>query len=237
MKKLITIFIVGILVILGTWAFNSKRNVVDTDAGVNLCYYYTKDNANGVADRAWLKMNIKDTVVTGEFRNLPAETDSNIGRFEGTVGELDQASMSRTVEAIWDSLAEGMQNKEELTIKFGDGSAVAFFGEKIDRGDGVYVYKDKNALIPSNTMWQKDCMDLQEMLVVEDYIRQNIVNIATNNAVLGGTWYVVKLNISTFENTGTVIYEDGHVQSQATFSYDFNGENDLVVISNFSIKE
>jgi len=237
MKKLIIIFIIGILVILGTRVLNSKRNVADTDAGVNLCYYYTKDSANGVADRAWLKMNIKDTVVTGEFRNLPAETDSNIGRFEGTVGELDQASMSRTVEAILDSLAEGMQNKEELTIKFGDGSAVAFFGEKMDRGDGVYVYKDKTALVPSNTMWQQDCESLNELLVVEEYVHTNITTMATNEEALGGTWYATRVIVSVNNNTGIVEYEDGHVQSNAIFSYDFNDKDNSVSITTFEVKK
>lgn len=237
MKKIITLFIIGIIVIIGATMFRSQNNVADTDAGVNLCYYYTKNNDIGIANRSWLQMNIKDSMVTGEFRNLPAESDSKVGKFSGTVGELNQESMSRTVEAIWDSLAEGMQVQEELNIEFGDGSAVALFGEMVDRGDGVYVYKDKTQLTPSNTMWQKDCGELNELLAVEDYVRSNISTIATNDAVLGGTWYATKINISTNNNTGTVEYEDGHIQSVAIFSYDFNTNNDSVSIKNFEVQK
>src|SRR5665811_1153093 len=108
MKKLITLLVIGILIILGAVALRSERDVADVDEGVNLCYYYTKDNDIGLANRAWLQMNIKEGTVTGEFRNLPAESDSKVGKFVGTAGELNQESMSRTVEAMWDSLAEGI---------------------------------------------------------------------------------------------------------------------------------
>jgi hypothetical protein len=41
---------------------------------------------------------------------------------------------------------------------------VALYGEMIDRGDGIYMYKDTNALTPSFNMWQIDCLQLVEKI-------------------------------------------------------------------------
>lgn len=76
-----------------------------------------------------------------------------------------------------------------------------------------------------------------EKTFVEDYIKSNIVTIATNSAVLGGTWYVVSVNLNTETNTGEVVYEDGHIQSTATFSYTYQENPQEVTITNFVIKK
>lgn len=62
-------------------------------------------------------------------------------------------------------------------------------------------------------------------IIVEKYIRENIKTLAPDDPVLGGSWYVVNVEIDPAENTGEVVYEDGHIQGKATFRYSvMNGE-------------
>ena len=196
----------------------------------SLCYYRSDKTNSQFNDKAWLKINVTGEKVTGEFQNLPAESDSKVGTCEGTMGPLDQTSRSRNANVWWDSLAEGMNVKEELEIKWGDGSATVGFGEMVDRGDGVYIYKDKTNLYYIKAMDQIDCVNLDEKLLVEKYIRDNIATIATNKAVLGGTWYVISVNVVPSTNTGEVTYEDGHIKSKATIKYEYNEVNKTVSI-------
>lgn len=171
MKNALLVLGATVLIFAGIWFFTSKNKKITPEPTtqnpqtVAMCYYYSKETNRGFFDRAWLKMNIKGNTVDGEFRNLPAEKDSKVGTFSGTVGAVDPRSMGRTANVWWDSLAEGMRVKEELNIEFGDGSAVALFGEMVDRGDGVYIYKDKTKLTPSAVMWQMDCEQLDNTLV------------------------------------------------------------------------
>src|SRR3989344_2186720 len=76
-----------------------------------------------------------------------------------------------------------------------------------------------------------------EKTFVENYIKSNIVTIATNSAVLGGTWYVISTELDTEANTGEVVYEDGHIQSTATFSYTYQTNPESVIVTNFVVKE
>lgn len=85
--------------------------------------------------------------VSGELKFLPAEKDSKVGKFEGTVSAVDKVMMARKVNAIWDTFAEGMNAKEQLKFIFGEGTASIGFGEMVDRGDGVYVYKDPTKIL------------------------------------------------------------------------------------------
>jgi len=75
-----------------------------------------------------------------------------------------------------------------------------------------------------------------EAVVVEEYIRSNIKTIAINQPVLGGSWYVVSLTIDPSMDSGTVVYEDGHIQSTASFSYEYEN-NSVARISKFEIIE
>jgi hypothetical protein len=203
----------------------------------NLCYYRADKTSSGFYDKAWLKLSILDDKISGEFHNLPAESDSKVGTFEGILeGKLDPKSMSREALVWWNSRAEGMEVKEELMIKWGDGSATAGFGEMVDRGDGVYVYKDKSNLYYIKGMDQKDCEYLDEEIFVEKYIRDNIQTIATNKTALGGTWYVIYATINPATKTGEVIYEDGHIQSKASFTYTYNATLEMVTFPTFEVK-
>jgi hypothetical protein len=133
-------------------------------------------------------------------------------------------------------MAEGMQVTEQLKIQFDKGSAVALFGEMIDRGDGTYVYKDSTKLTPGFQMSQVDCTELDEQLVIEKYVRDNIKTIAIDKTVLGGTWYTTSVAVNATTNTGSVKYEDGHIQSNATFGYSYDAISQSVVIKDFLVK-
>ena len=202
---------------------------------ISMCYYRATKTARGFYDTAWLKLNTTEDKINGEFRNLPAEKDSKIGMFDGTVGPVDKQSMSRRANVWWDSQAEGMQTKEELIIDFGEGSATVGFGEMVDRGDGVYVYKDKTKLNYIDSMSQIDCQTLDERLFVEKYVRDNITTIATNKAVVGGTWYVISVKIDPVGDTGEVIYEDGHIQSKANLTYTYQENPESVSVTKWII--
>lgn len=66
--------------------------------------------------------------------------------------------------------------------------------------------------------------------VVEAYMRANIKTLAPEKPVLGGSWYVVSVAVDPITKTGAVVYEDGHIQGKAIFSYTRTGET--VVVSN-----
>ncbi len=201
----------------------------------NLCYYNYKKVDSGFYDKSWLKLIISEEKIKGEFNNIPAEKDSKVGLFDGTVGPLEQKIMSRRATVWWDSFAEGMNVKEELSIVFGDGSATVGFGEMIDRGDGVYVYKDKENLTYLDSMSQIDCETLDEKISVEKYIKESISTIATNKPVLGGTWYIVSVVANTTGHNGEVTYEDGHIQSKAIFTYEYQKNPQSITVTKFEI--
>lgn len=254
MKKYLKIIIVLIIIVLAITAVffsiktqkNEKRQLLadgTTDniknpapiTPIDLCYYRSDKTSRGFYDKAWLKLKLQGDAVTGEFYNLPPESDSKVGDFTGSVGPLDQAIMARHADVWWNSRAEGMEVKEQLSIQFGDGSATAGFGEMVDRGDGVYVYKDASKLYWIKGMSQTDCDSIDEKLVVEQYVKDSIGTIAINKPVLGGTWYVLSANINSGSKTGEVMYEDGHIQSKATFSYLYNKDAKSVQITKFEI--
>ena len=76
-----------------------------------------------------------------------------------------------------------------------------------------------------------------EKVFVEKYIRDNIKDIATNNPVLGGSWYVVSVEVNSDLKSGEVVYEDGHIQSFASFEYVLDDITKNLIIKNFEVKE
>ncbi len=248
-KNILIILLVIVIVVAIGWSLLAKptvkidnaipvvENTTDTikTVPISMCYYSSDKNDIGLYDTSWLKMEISGDKVTGEYRYLPAEKDSKVGTFEGTVGPLDQKIMGRRASVFWDTLAEGMSNKEELIIEFGDGSATAGYGEMVDRGDGVYLYKDKTNLFYPKAMPQIDCDSLNEKIAVETYIKDNIKTIATNKSVLGGTWYVVTIDVNQTNKSGNLTYEDGHIQSKAQFTYTYEKDSGKIIITKFTI--
>jgi hypothetical protein len=47
-----------------------------------------------------LWMNLDGERVIGEYQNIPAEKDSKVGIFQGTVGAVDPTSMARTADPL-----------------------------------------------------------------------------------------------------------------------------------------
>ncbi len=234
MRRLFIYIVIFIVAVVGVSVFilnNKKPPAVQNPPvkeAINMCYQYSEDTSSGFADRTWLKMNILGGEITGEYQNLPAEKDSKIGTFTGTVGPMDPKISGRIADVWWDSMAEGMRVTEQLKIEFGEGSAVALFGEMVNRGDGVYVYKDAAKFIPGFQMSQIDCEALDDRVIVEKYIRDNIQIIAPDKPVLGGSWYVILVSVDPSTKTGTMTYEDGHIQGKASFNYIRNNEEVLI---------
>lgn len=237
MKKIIisitTVIIAAAIIIIIIIITGRNKNTDDSGVvpiGVSdtktipLCFYYEKQTSRGFYDISWLKLNITGNTVTGEFKNLPAEKDSKVGTFTGTVGPVDKMEMARTADVWWDSMAEGMHVREQLKVIFGEGTAQVAFGEMTDRGDGVYVYKDPSKFTLGYPMSDVACSDLDDRIIVENYVRTNIKNLAPEKPVLGGSWYAMNIHINSSEKTGTMEYEDGHIAGKASFKYLRDGE-------------
>lgn len=215
---------------------NSDNIITNQTENTKICYYNSTSIDEVYYDESWIKLYIVGDKVTGEFNTIPAQKDSKVGTFEGTVTPLGQATNERYANVWWDSFAEGMKVKEELSILFGDVSASIGGGELIDRGDGVYIYKDKSNLKYLNSLNQIDCKLLNEKISIQKYIRDNIKTIATNKPVLGGSWYVLSVNAIPATHTGKVTYEDGHMQSQANFTYTYDEKSQSVSITKWEIE-
>jgi hypothetical protein len=173
MKKILIVAFVLVVVIGAFYFINTKDAVspvvvtppvVEEVKPVELCFMQKgKVNEQGFFDKFTLKMLIdnKEGKVSGELNLLPAEKDKKVGKFEGTVSEVDKVMMARTVDATWDTLAEGMNTKEQLKFIFGEGTASIGFGEMVDRGDGVYVYKDQSKILYNLQLTDVACTDLE----------------------------------------------------------------------------
>ena len=147
-------------VFLGMSIFKTPQavKVAPESSPINLCFSKVgTPNVRGYADEYTLRMLLDKENVTGELKLLPAEKDSKVGKFSGTVGAVDKMMMARTVDVWWDSSAEGMQVKEQLRIIFGEGTAQIGFGEMVDRGDGTYVYKDPTKIDYSLSLTDVAC--------------------------------------------------------------------------------
>ncbi|OGI76379.1 hypothetical protein A3C57_01215 [Candidatus Nomurabacteria bacterium RIFCSPHIGHO2_02_FULL_33_12] len=77
---------------------------------------------------------------------------------------------------------------------------------------GVYFIKSKK--VDTNVP-----VVVYEQVVVEKYIRDNIKTLAPEDPVLGGSWYVVSVSVDSTAKSGEVLYEDGHIQGKANFTY------------------
>lgn len=80
--------------------------------------------------------------------------------------------------------------------------------------------KPKNAPAPA------PIIQADEKQNVENYLRANISKLSPVEPVLGGTWYVVAVTVDLEKKSGTVTYEDGHIQEKSDFTYaiDARGE-------------
>ena len=123
-----------------------------------LCYVWNTE----AGDHADVRLELSGAggqQVAGAFNFVPAEKDSKTGTFTGTAGAMDPMTSSRTADVIWNVSGEGMTNREQLLIQFGEGSAAAGFGEMRQDADGVWRYVNPSRLSYSPTLSQTDCND------------------------------------------------------------------------------
>ena len=234
LKYILIIVVLGAAVLLLVLFRPVARDISDntvptnTKTPVELCFaLFSKVNERGYYDRYTLRMLLDGGDVSGELNFLPGEKDSKVGKFTGKVGAVDKIAMARTIDAWWNTFGEGIRATEQIIIVFGEGTASIGAGELVDRGDGVYVYKDPNNLQYGLKFTDISCADLTERENVDTYIRANISKLSPVSAVLGGTWYVLSATVDVNNNSGTVMYEDGHIQEKKNFTYE-TGINGLV---------
>lgn len=225
MKTKITILIlIALLAYLYFMAPKPDQNVGDgldeTETsqvggeGIELCFAEIGlANERGFADEYILRMSLDGDKVRGELDLVPAEKDSKRGKFEGTVTPVDKVAMARTVNALWNTLQEGMSATEEIKIIFGEGIANVFFEGSATSG-----------LELSDVA----CTDLDIMANVESYVRQNISTLSSVKPVLGGTWNVMGITVDVSKKTGTVNYEDGHIAEKRNFTFTTNDKQEVV---------
>lgn len=238
-KTLIIILIIG--VVFGVFYFITKKEAIapdtiplvttdeDTKGPRELCFAkFSTPDKNGNYDKYTLRLILDGEKATGELNFLPAEKDSKTGEIQGTVSAVDKTMMARTASLWWYTFAEGMSAKEELKIIFGEGTASVGLGEMKDRGDGVYVYKDPKNISYKLELKDVACGDLVERASVEGYLKENISELSPVKAVLGGTWYVISSTVNLQNNSGTVMYEDGHVQEKRNFTYTTDDKQEIV---------
>jgi hypothetical protein len=163
MKNLKYIFVLVVVILMGValaryWK-TPEQLAVQTPVGETreLCYIWNTE----AGDSATLRMAIVDgTKITGSLNIIPAEKDKKTGHIVGTAGPVDPKMMARTADLIWTASAEGMTNKEELKVIFGEGMATPGFGEmKLRESDGVYVYADPTKISYTLPLQQTDCGD------------------------------------------------------------------------------
>ncbi len=243
MKKIFISLVIIIILGVSLFLFFKKEDKVVVvpkpviKEPISICYANIRATDRNFYDQFLLRLDLAGDKVTGNFVSSPAEKDLKTGNFTGTVGALDQKAMARTADVFWNTSAEGMQGTEELIISFGDGSASILGGEMVDRGDGVYVYKDKTKLTPSYPqLSQTDCSNFDEIKIVEKYIKDNIKTIATNKPVLGGSWYSLYVGVNPGADEALVMYEDGHIQSKAKIFYEYDPATQKVTILKFEVK-
>lgn len=203
----------------------------------NFCYYRSEKTEKGIYDKTWIKLNIIGDKVTGEYQNIPADSDSKTGTFEGTIYQPNEKIIKKHADVWWNSRTKGIEIKEELAVEWNDESATVGLGEMIQRQDGIFVYRDKTKLIYTKPINQVDCDSLNEKLSVEQYIRENIGIIVPNKPVLGSTWYAILVVANPVSKTGEVIYDDGSVQQRANFTYTYEQTSQSISITTFEIKK
>lgn len=223
--KIIRNIIIFLILLAVLFILNIKKTeengipIVDNKPEIVSFCFYQKDISGDLIGKYSLRLNLEGEKAYGELNFLPAEKDSKIGEFVGTVGLVEPMLMGRRVSAMWNTLAEGKNTTEELKIIFGEGTASIGFGIQKDRGDGVYVYENEDDVKYTLNLSDIGCEVLDEIENVETYLRKNISTLSPTPAVLGGTWYVVSIDLIPFENKGIVLYEDGHIQEKKPFTY------------------
>jgi hypothetical protein len=153
-KYILTIVVIIIIVLL----FRNRRQTVNPPVSnitngqmSELCYVWNTEAGDNASLR--VQTTADSSALTGSFHWIPAEKDRMVGNFAGTTDTAGSAVV------WWDVAAEGTQQTQELRFTYSDTQAAVGFGEMKDRGDGVYVYANPQALSYVPTLSKTDCSD------------------------------------------------------------------------------
>jgi len=234
-----------VLVVLGggLWWWGQKNDMGETArkpaesaAAEEFCYFSEMASPDSeFSDKYSLRFNYGTTYtekegvynipdIKGELKLLPSEKDALVGKFSGNVVLDNKMTWNDLGEFIWNTEGESMTARQELKILFTAGvhkgdSAKIGFGEMTLREDGVYVYKDPENIDYSLAIPKISCEEFNEREAVEKYLWEKIVTLSPIAPALGGNWYVVSAELDLEKNSGTVTYEDGHIQEKRDFTY------------------
>lgn len=70
-----------------------------------------------------------------------------------------------------------------------------------------------------------------KLMSIESYVTQNISLLSPEKEVLGGTFYVTKIEVEPGEQKGYVEYEDGHNAFSADFTYTADDRSGIEITS------
>lgn len=161
MKKS-TLMLILLVIIAGLLYLRSKNNLPKDGkvADANLCFSFVQNKDNGLSDRYYLKLNIKDGNAVGDLSFLPSEKDSKTGPIEGDVIKPSEDMPASRANLWWTATAEGLTAKEELKIIFGNGTAAVGLGDMVEGGDGVYKYKSIPEIVYGLVLYETPCENL-----------------------------------------------------------------------------
>ena len=228
MKKQHLLFgiILIIIVVLGIVLLGRGNNNValDDTSTMSLCYYSATPNEYGNDDTAWMILDITPSSLTGMFQNSPAMTDGMNVTFQNLISlETTSFGSQALINAV--VMAEGMRTNEEVLVRFNADAAEFAFGVKdYIESEDRYVYADTSSLT-WKALSEEDCNLVHDRIVVETYLRDMISEIAPVDPVLGGTWYVTHVTLNPENTSGTVIFEDGHILEERSFTYQRDGNS------------
>lgn len=221
MKKIIYGVIVLALVLGGAWWWTQNGHRIipapvteNWDDSQELCYTkIEKSQDSNFEDKYKLVLNVLGEKAWGELKLMPADKDALVGKFEGTITKLG------TADLWWNAEGEGHTSLQELTIHFNQNSAEIGLGAMKDRGDGAYIYENPAVVDYALSLPTISCEEFYERETVEKYLWVNIGKLSPIAPALGGNWYVVAAALDLEKNSGTVTYEDGHIQEKRNFTY------------------
>lgn len=163
MKKYIWALII-ILILGGVYYYSQNKKVTSENTNNTdslMCFTYISEG-NGIKDLYNLKFDIKGENVNGELNFLPAEKDSKVGEFKGLISPYGEDSSTRIIAAWWDTMGEGIKNREQLAILLKGETASIGFGEMKESGDGSYVYADPSQVSYTLHLQSVDCSSLTQ---------------------------------------------------------------------------
>lgn len=219
------IYVAIIVILIGGFLFWQKNDQVEIPSPEQITSKFFEDwiiyEGNPLTD----KIYEGNELVTEEFVN---EVNEIITNFEG--GAYDpilcaQDKPSSFVVNVHEKIDENLV-LIMVSSSYSDSiKEILVENRKIDEEWKI------NKIICSGVQ-QRD----SNLTLIENYLDQNINELSTTEAVLGGTFYINEIEHIDDSNL-IVSYEDGHIALQATVTYEINPEDGTVEIKSFEILE